>query len=627
LASNTLLSTLLLNIESNSANLQQGLDKANSTLNNFGSRLTGIASKIGLAFGIKEVLQFGFEVSKLAGEAAGVSNAFNKLESSKKLLADLKEATHGTVSELDLMKRAVQFSNFGRDLGQLPKLLDFATKRANATGQSVDYLVDSIVTGLGRKSVLILDNLGISSQQLNKEIEKTGDFFSSVGTIVDAELKKMGEATDNNLTRTQKLSASFENLKVALGDAANNSDLLGGSLDALSGTMDLLASKNLSLWDKMGVVFGGVGGQVNAITKDVAANVKKISDEEKNRAQVIAEVDRYYKEFNGDIEAYSKAITTHILKDQLLAEFQKRLNEVEIKRQSSIENIANLTERLNGLQEKQKTQTGNQLALTNQEISLLEKKIKLLKEVLPLGKSLKPLAASEPVSSTKFSESDLGVGPKANTEIDFSGGIKQVKEVNDGFQSMAIWQDVVKNNNKNLSDGFISFGQIATEQIGDIAVGAMESLGDVMVKIAGGQADAFKALVLTILQGVKRIILAYQAEAIAAAIKANAGAGPIIGLVLAGAAVAAVTAMFSRLPSFEKGGKYQGGTLALVGESGPELINFNRSGHVYTNGQTKDILSGGGNSMNIAIELVQKGEDLIGVIRNIHRKRGVPYPI
>lgn len=44
---------------------------------------------------------------------------------------------------------------------------------------------------------------------------------------------------------------------------------------------------------------------------------------------------------------------------------------------------------------------------------------------------------------------------------------------------------------------------------------------------------------------------------------------------------------------YATGGYYPGG-LAMVGEQGPELINFNRPGQVYTANQTKDIMSGNG---------------------------------
>ena len=44
------------------------------------------------------------------------------------------------------------------------------------------------------------------------------------------------------------------------------------------------------------------------------------------------------------------------------------------------------------------------------------------------------------------------------------------------------------------------------------------------------------------------------------------------------------------LPQFADGGSYQGG-LALVGEEGPELINFNQPGQIFTAGQTRGLMN------------------------------------
>lgn len=48
----------------------------------------------------------------------------------------------------------------------------------------------------------------------------------------------------------------------------------------------------------------------------------------------------------------------------------------------------------------------------------------------------------------------------------------------------------------------------------------------------------------------------------------------------------------SDIPAFASGGQYQGG-LALVGEQGPELINFSNPGMVYTAAQTSNLMSSG----------------------------------
>lgn len=225
-------------ISSDTSGFGKGLDQARGKLNNFSSEITKIAGTIGIAFGAKEVASFGFEVAKLAGEAEGVRAAFSKLPESEKLMGDLTRATAGTVAELDLMKRSVQAANFGIELQALPDLLKFATLRAQQTGQSVDYLVDSIVTGIGRKSPLILDNLGISATALKNKLggvsiaaADIGTVSKAVGAIASDELKKMGDFSENTSTKVQRLSASWENFKVVLGNVVNSSGALATALD------------------------------------------------------------------------------------------------------------------------------------------------------------------------------------------------------------------------------------------------------------------------------------------------------------------------------------------------------------------------------------------------------------
>ncbi len=98
------------------------------------------------------------------------------------------------------MKRAVQANNFKIPLQELSTLLDFARRRAKETGENVDFLANSIVSGIGRKSPLILDNLGISATALKDELggasvaaSSIGDVTAAVGRIARKELQGMGK--------------------------------------------------------------------------------------------------------------------------------------------------------------------------------------------------------------------------------------------------------------------------------------------------------------------------------------------------------------------------------------------------------------------------------------------------
>lgn len=244
---NSVLAKMAVIISANAAEFNKTLKSTQNGLSKFTGMIGKGFAAAGIAMGTKELLEAGFAAAKLAGQAQGVRTAFERLPDSVHLLEDLKEATHGTVSELELMKRAVQASNFDIELSALPKLLEFATLRAQQTGQSVDYLVDSIVTGIGRKSKLILDNLGISAVALNEKLKgvsteaaTVGDVARAVGDIAEESLGKMAKFSENTDSKTQRLTASWENLKVAMGDAINSSGL-PKFLDLLTGVVNKMA--------------------------------------------------------------------------------------------------------------------------------------------------------------------------------------------------------------------------------------------------------------------------------------------------------------------------------------------------------------------------------------------------
>ena len=163
-----------------------------------------------------DTVKQGVELAK-AGE--GVRLAFERLNKPG-LLDNLKEATHGTVSELELMKAAVQFNDFKLPLEDLGTYLAFAQKKAQDTGQSVDDMVRSIVTGLGRKSVMILDNLGLSAAQIKEKMKDNGDMTKAVAEIIKEQMTEAGEYVETAATRAARAAADAQNKMVELGRSA-----------------------------------------------------------------------------------------------------------------------------------------------------------------------------------------------------------------------------------------------------------------------------------------------------------------------------------------------------------------------------------------------------------------------
>lgn len=192
-------------------------DQANGML--YGNMMTKAAELFGsyaqgFKDSVKELIDGGLEMAETAD---GVTKAFKDMDQPE-LLENLRKATKGTVNDVQLMTAAVKANDFRIPLEDLGKYLEFAQLKAQQTGQSVDYMTDSIVTGLGRKSPLILDNLGISAAEISEKTKETGDFMKAVAEIVDTQLAAAGETYISAADRAAQKTVELQNAQKALGD-------------------------------------------------------------------------------------------------------------------------------------------------------------------------------------------------------------------------------------------------------------------------------------------------------------------------------------------------------------------------------------------------------------------------
>lgn len=192
------------------------LDKAKTLIAGaFSQAGYAITQAIGNAIG--QMKQFAAESMDLATSADGVLHAFDQL-GREDLLPGLRKATKGTVSDLQLMTSLLQARDFRIPLDEMGKFLAFAQLKAQQTGQSVDYMVNSIVTGLGRQSLMILDNLGLSASEIREKVAETGDFMQGVAAIVDKQLQQSGQYV-SAADQVAAADVKMQNAKLKLGKA------------------------------------------------------------------------------------------------------------------------------------------------------------------------------------------------------------------------------------------------------------------------------------------------------------------------------------------------------------------------------------------------------------------------
>lgn len=167
---------------------------------------------------LQKVKEFAAEGISMAESADGVIHAFRRLNQPG-LLDSLRKATKGTVTDVELMKAAVKAKDFRIPLEDLGKYLTFAQLKAQQLDVSVQQMTDDIVTGLGRQSPQILDNLGLSAAEIKEQTKETGDFMKGVAKIVENNLAAAGETYISAADRAAQKTTELQNKQAQLGEA------------------------------------------------------------------------------------------------------------------------------------------------------------------------------------------------------------------------------------------------------------------------------------------------------------------------------------------------------------------------------------------------------------------------
>ena len=185
---------------------QSSMDKAGKAI-----------ARVQKAFAVIAGARMAMDFANLAYETQNVTNAFNRLNDAG-LLAELRGATKGMVSDLELMKQAIKFDNFKLPVEQLSTYMAFAAKRAAETGENIDYMTESIVRGLGFESLRVLDNLQIDMGAFNAAVKDGASYAEALAQVMKDDI---GDFAAND---AQVLVTNFKNLSSEL--AVNSIPLL-----------------------------------------------------------------------------------------------------------------------------------------------------------------------------------------------------------------------------------------------------------------------------------------------------------------------------------------------------------------------------------------------------------------
>lgn len=201
-------------------------DQASHVLKGIGSGMQGLGAIATAGLGVAALAAGGltaalYDAAQAGASFQGIEEAFAGLaeasgKSTDRLVSELKRGSAGMASQRDLMLSfnkaaslvSLDFAN------TLPDAMQYLSKVSSATGQDMSFMIDSLVTGVGRLSPMILDNLGIQVD-LNEAYEA---YAASIGKSAD-ELTKQEQQTALMNQVMEKLAANTANLPDVTGQA------------------------------------------------------------------------------------------------------------------------------------------------------------------------------------------------------------------------------------------------------------------------------------------------------------------------------------------------------------------------------------------------------------------------
>lgn len=233
-------SDILIKIRGDNKEFDQSLKKSQSSMDSFSSNISSSAN-IAVAAIATMTAAAAIDVVKTAAAHEQLERSFNRLamvqgKNADLYLKSLKRMSHGTVSEADIMRKANQAMLLGLDLDTINKMMESSAVIAQATGQDIGMMFDSMAMGTARSSKLLLDNLGIiidldksytdyakTNNILNRELTETEKKMAVTNAAMDSakqKMKDLGGFTDDATSSIQQFNAQMEDLKATVGEVA-----------------------------------------------------------------------------------------------------------------------------------------------------------------------------------------------------------------------------------------------------------------------------------------------------------------------------------------------------------------------------------------------------------------------
>jgi len=328
-----------------------------------------------MALGVRQLGRFAVQASKVESMGRAFNTLIGSTEGSRASLEKLKNATNDTMSEFDLFQQANNAMVLGvsKNSDEMAEMFDIAQRLGRALGRDTASSVESLVTGIGRQSRLMLDNIGI--------IVKSDEAYESYAKTLGVNVEQLTDAEKKQAFLQATMESARAKVKTLGAETLTTQDvydkLSSASSDLASATGNVLAP----LMTTMASVFTSLAKSATSYFNSITIARKPINEFTSNEEAMVILLARRAKAQKAvdDFERRSskeKMDALHIQKinKEKLAEIDKKLLELNLGNMKAIVDSTKIQEDKNGVDGEAITKGLYRKEIAQQELDILRNK-------------------------------------------------------------------------------------------------------------------------------------------------------------------------------------------------------------------------------------------------------------
>jgi hypothetical protein len=597
-----ILQTLLFNIESNTAQLKQGLDQAKNQISSFGKGVSQIGNLLKGAFAataiigaVREVFNFGQELEGVRDKIENLGYTMDTAFSTgkAKAIADVFEvdidkvitAANATAKQFGInFNDALTLTQQGLALAGTESLKYLKAIEANASAYST-------AGGTAEQYFAVVTNGFATSSKWEDQIKNGVTDIGVSFTDLTSKFTESQLVQQRLIVSTAELNTVFTNLFDGSGDGLDKlkttlNEIAVASIKGIKTGIIEVSNYFISLYNNS-ILFRG-------IIEAVVLNFKIMWNAVKAVGTALYDV-------FSNTGLLLKAILTgnfSVIPDII----RKGFTDVVANAKQFGENTAT------------SFKEAAQAIFDAKPIALISETESINQGIIA-GKAIQKGINSVRIIATVNPRSNISTNSISDIKLEQPDSINK-KELNDSLSEISAQTGEVQTQWNELDSQF-------KNTLGGTLVDGLDAAGGAISGFGDDASTAFEKFFGSVLAGIKGIINNLLAVAVAGMIAGESSKG-IVGLALASLGIAAITALFNSQVN-SKVGKYANGTnnasggLSLVGERGRELVNLPSGSRVSTNFQTERLLGG---VQAIEVHGMVSGENIYFSNKEVARRRG-----